>query len=155
MENDDSGPINDVLFMNSLGFSEENIAKLKHMSIIEVREIINSIKVNISNKKKQNTIRDLGNQNKWKDSPPSPIEAKEIGEETWAENEINEQEYYETMTKPSKEITKVDRSDRIGEDTELELRLKNVSSEDVMKKINSREEWKDMIEELDDFLDDS
>ena len=59
------------------------------------------------------------------------------------------------MTKPSKEITKVDRSDRIGEDTELELRLKNVSSEDVRKKINSREEWKDMIEELDDFLDDS
>ena len=59
------------------------------------------------------------------------------------------------MTKPSKEITKVDRSDRIGEDTELELRLKNVSSEEVMKKINSREEWKDMIEELDDFLDDS
>jgi len=155
MENDDSDPINDVLFMNSLGFSEENIAKLKHMSIIEVREIINSTKVNISNKKKQNTIRDLGNQNKWKDSPPSPIEAKEIGEETWAENEINEQEYYETMTKPSKEITKVDRSDRIGEDTELELRLKNVSNEDVMKKINSREEWKDMMEELDDFLDDS
>ena len=59
------------------------------------------------------------------------------------------------MTKPSKEITKVDRSDRIGEDIELELRLKNISNEDVMKKINSKEEWKDMIEELDDFLDDS
>ena len=59
------------------------------------------------------------------------------------------------MTKPSKEIAKVDRSDRIGEDIELELRLKNVSNEDVEKKINSREEWKDMIEELDDFLDDS
>ena len=55
MENDDSDPINDVLFMNSLGFSEENIAKLKHMSIIKVREIINSTKVSISNKKKQNT----------------------------------------------------------------------------------------------------
>lgn len=155
MENDDSDPINDVLFMNGLGFSEENIAKLKHMSVLEVREIINSTKVNISNKKKQNTIRDFGNQNKWKDAPPSPIEAKEIGEETWSENEINQQEYYETMTKPSKEITKVDRSDRIGEDIELELRLKNISNEDVMKKINSREEWKDMIEELDDFLDDS
>ena len=155
MENDTSDTINDVLFMNGLGFSEENIAKLKHMSVLEVRGIINSSKVQLSNKKKQNTIRDLGNQNKWKDSPPSPIEAKEIGEETWAENEINEQEYYETMTKPSKEITKVDRSDRIGEDTELELRLKNVSNEDVMKKINSREEWKDMMEELDDFLDDS
>ena len=50
---------------------------------------------------------------------------------------------------------KVDRSDRIGEDIELELRLKNISNEDVMKKINSKEEWKDMIEELDDFLDDS
>ncbi|MFL2882085.1 MAG: hypothetical protein ACJ0CN_02785 [Candidatus Poseidoniaceae archaeon] len=155
MENDTSDTINDVLFMNGLGFSEENIAKLKHMSVLEVRGIINSSKVQLSNKKKQNTIRDLGNQNKWKDSPPSPIEAKEIGEETWAENEINEQEYYETMTKPSKEITKVDRSDRIGEDIELELRLKNVSNEDVMKKINSREEWKDMMEELDDFLDDS
>ena len=155
MENDTSDTINDVLFMNGLGFSEENIAKLKHMSVLEVRGIINSSKVQLSNKKKQNTIRDLGNQNKWKDSPPSPIEAKEIGEETWAENEINEQEYYETMTKPSKEITKVDRSDRIGEDIELELRLKNVSNEDVMKKINSREEWKYMMEELDDFLDDS
>ncbi len=154
MENEDSDPINDVLFMSGLGFSEENIAKLKHMSVLEVREIINSTKVNISNKKKHNTIRDLGNQNKWKDAPPSPIEAKEMGEETWAENEINKQQYYETMTKPSKEITKVDRSDRIGEDTELELRLKNVSSEDVMKKINSREEWKEMIEELDNFLDD-
>ena len=52
MESDDSDPINDVLFMNSLGFSEENIAKLKHMSVIEVREIINSTKFNISNKKK-------------------------------------------------------------------------------------------------------
>lgn len=155
MGGDTNDAINDVLFMDGLGFSEENIAKLKHMSVLEVKEIINSTKVNISKKKKQNSIRDLGNQNKWKDAPPSPIEAKEIGEETWAENEINEQEYYETMTKPSKEITKVDRSDRIGEDTELELRLKNVSSEDVMKKINSREEWKDMIEELDDFLDDS
>lgn len=147
--------INDVLFMNSLGFSEENIAKLKHMSVLEVREIINSNKVNFTNKKKQNTIRDLGNQNKWKDAPPSPEEAKEIGKEAWNEDEIRHQEYYETMTKPSKEIAKVDRSDRIGEDIELELRLKNVSNEDVEKKINSREEWKDMIEELDDFLDDS
>ena len=38
MESDDSDPINDVLFMNSLGFSEENIAKLKHMSLLEVRD---------------------------------------------------------------------------------------------------------------------
>tara|TARA_B100001093_G_scaffold281260_1_gene268696 strand:+ start:77 stop:544 length:468 start_codon:yes stop_codon:yes gene_type:complete len=155
MGNDASDSINDVLFMNSLGFSEENIAKLKHMSVLEVREIINSNKVNFTNKKKQNTIRDLGNQNKWKDAPPSPKEAKEIGKEAWNEEEIRHQEYYETMTKPSKEIAKVDRSDRIGEDIELELRLKNVSNEDVEKKINSREEWKDMIEELDDFLDDS
>ena len=68
MENDTSDTINDVLFMNGLGFSEENIAKLKHMSVLEVRGIINSSKVQLSNKKKQNTIRDLGNQNKWKDS---------------------------------------------------------------------------------------
>lgn len=155
MGSDAGDSINDVLFMNSLGFSEENIAKLKHMSVLEVREIINSNKVNFTNKKKQNTIRDLGNQNKWKDAPPSPEEAKEIGKEAWNEDEIRHQEYYETMTKPSKEIAKVDRSDRIGEDIELELRLKNVSNEDVEKKINSREEWKDMIEELDDFLDDS
>ena len=155
MENETSDTISDILFMNSLGFSEENIAKLKHMSVIDVKDIINSNKVSFSNKKKQNTIQDLGNQNKWKDSPPSPEEAKEIGKEAWNEEEIRHQEYYETMTKPSKEIAKVDRSDRIGEDIELELRLKNVSNEDVEKKINSREEWKDMIEELDDFLDDS
>ncbi len=51
MGNDASDSINDVLFMNSLGFSEENIAKLKHMSVLEVREIINSNKVNFTNKK--------------------------------------------------------------------------------------------------------
>ena len=155
MGNDVSDTINDVLFMSGLGFSEENIAKLKNMSVLEVKEIINSTKVNISKKKRQNTIRDLGNQNKWKDAPPSPEEAKEIGKEAWNEDEIDNQEYYQTMTKPSKEIAKVDRSDRIGEDVKLELRLNNVSNEDVEKKINSREEWKDMIEELDDFLDDS
>ena len=155
MGNDTGDAINDVLFMNGLGFSEENIAKLKHMSVLEVREIIKSTKVSISKKKKQNTIRDLGNQNKWKDAPPSPEEAKEIGKEAWNEDDINQQEYYEIMTKPSKEIAKVDRSDRIGEDIELELRLNNVKNEDVIKKINSREEWKDMIEDLDDFLDDS
>ena len=155
MGNDVSDTINDVLFMSGLGFSEENIATLKHMSVLEVREIISSTKVNFSKNKKQNTIRDLGNQNKWKDAPPSPEEAKEIGKEAWNEDEINNQEYYQTMTKPSKEIAKVDRSDRIGEDVKLELWLNNISNEDVEKKINSREEWKDMIEELDDFLDDS
>lgn len=155
MENGASDTVNDVLFMIGLGFSEENIATLKHMSVVEVREIINSSKVNFSKNKKQNTIRDLGNQNKWKDSPPSPQEAKKIGKEAWNEDEINQQKYYETMTKPSKEITRVDRSDRIGEDIDLELKLKNVNNDDVVKKINSREEWKEMIEELDDFLDDS
>jgi hypothetical protein len=155
MGNETSDTISDILFMNSLGFSEENIAKLKHMSVIDVKDIINSNKVSFSNKKKQNTIQDLGNQNKWKDSPPSPIEAQDIGQETWKDGEINQQEYYETMTKPSKEITRVDRSDRIGEDVDLELKLNNVDNEDVVKKINSREEWKEMMEELDGFLDDS
>ncbi|MBT4920546.1 MAG: hypothetical protein HON10_04060 [Euryarchaeota archaeon] len=155
MRNETSDAISDILFMNSLGFSEENIAKLKHMSVIDVKDIINSNKVSFSNKKKQNTIQDLGNQNKWKDSPPSPIEAQDIGQETWKDGEINQQEYYETMTKPSKEITRVDRSDRIGEDFDLELKLNNVDNEDVVKKINSREEWKEMMEELDGFLDDS
>ena len=41
------------------------------------------------------------------------------------------------------------------EDVDLELKLNNVDNEDVVKKINSREEWKEMIEELDGFLDDS
>lgn len=154
MGNDVSDMINDVLFMNGLGFSEENIAKLKHMSVVDVKDIITSNKVSFSNKKKQNTIQDLGNQNKWKDVPPSPEEAKEIGKDAWGEDEIDNQEYYETMTIPSKEIARVDRSDRIGEDIELELRLKNASNEDVEKKINSREEWKEMMEELDDILDD-
>ena len=155
MGNETSDTISDILFMNSLGFSEENIAKLKNMSVIDVKNIINSNKVSFSNKKKQNTIQDLGNQNKWKDSPPSPIEAQDIGQETWKDGEINQQEYYETMTKPSKEITRVDRSDRIGEDVDLELKLNNFDNEDVVKKINSREEWKEMMEELDGFLDDS
>ena len=40
MGDEASDTINDILFMNGLGFSKENIAKLKHMSVINVKNII-------------------------------------------------------------------------------------------------------------------
>ncbi len=154
MESDAGDSINDVLFMRNLGVSVENIALLKRMSLEEVNTIINDKKNNLLKEKKPNIIQDIANKNQWKDSPPSPGNARKIGKKTWKDNEINQDEYYETMTKPSKEIVKIDRSDRIGEDLEIGVKASIEKKEDVEKKIKQKELWQGIIDEVDDILDD-
>ena len=146
MKNEIRNMVDDVLFMKGLGVSEDNIALLKRISVEDVEVIINSKKNSTSRGKKQNILREVANNNKWMDSPPSPRSARNIGENTWKDEEIDQQKYYETMTRPSKEIAKVDRSDRIGEDYGLELRLNN-------NVVNNNKKWFELVKELDDILD--
>ena len=77
---------------------------------------------------KSNALRDVGNQNPWKDAPMEAKEAQEMAETTWA---IEEQEvvHYGARTIPSQPIQRVDRSERIGEDTALTDRVHAAASQ--------------------------
>ena len=154
MENDASDLIGDVLFMSNLGVSEENIALLKRIPLQDVKDIIDANKNHLKKGKKPNIIQDIANNNQWKESPPSPINARKIGEDTWKEDEIFQNEYYETMTIPSKKIAKIDRSDRIGEDLEIGLKASTESKKDVEIKKQHKKVWKSLLDEVDNILDD-
>lgn len=77
---------------------------------------------------KANALRDIGNQNPWKDAPLEAKEAKEMAKTTW-EIEGEEVVHYGARTIPSQPIQPVDRSERIGEDTALTDRVHAAASQ--------------------------
>ena len=113
---------------------------------------------------KGSLIRDMANRNPWKDSPPSVQSAREMSDKI---DEIDEGGVGQ-RTVPSREIEKVDRSDRPGEDTALTDRVSaNVAVQDepeelqdiladvhVAKRKAKRDKLSDAVEGLDDLLDD-
>ena len=115
-------------------------------------------------RRKANVLRDVANQNEWNDSPPT-LEQREGILEVFGEQDHSD---YGARTIPSKSIVQVDRSERIGEDVALTDRLeaaKNAqkaplqSKETVEKEIfeelqNQRKEWKKVLSEVDELLDD-
>ena len=113
---------------------------------------------------KGSLIRDMANRNPWKDSPPSVQSAREMSDKI---DEITEESVGQ-RTVPSREIEKVDRKDRPGEDTALTDRVSaNVAVQDepeelqdiladvhVAKRKAKRDKLSDAVEGLDDLLDD-
>ena len=73
--------------------------------------------------KKVNVLRDVGNQNPWKDGAPSADIASAISQETWSLEGQDVDPHYGARTVPSKPIQPVDRSERTGEDTTLTDRV--------------------------------
>lgn len=71
---------------------------------------------------KANVLRDIGNQNDWKNDPLPAREARTMGETTWLDPKEGA-EHYGARTVPSKPINRVDRSERLGEDTALTDRV--------------------------------
>ena len=121
------------------------------------------------NTQKPNLIRDVANQNPWKDAAPGVEVANQIGLDAWSDDEAEASTAnHGARTIPSKPIAKVDRSDRIGEDLELTDRLhaaadaQRVPVELVEEAENlgfearqqARKDLKDAISELDEILDD-
>ena len=78
---------------------------------------------------KANALRDVGNQNPWKDAPLEAHRAQAMGEETWI-LDGQEDAHYGARTVPSRPIQKVDRSERVGEDTTLTDRVHAAASQD-------------------------
>jgi hypothetical protein len=121
------------------------------------------------NNEKSNIIRDVANQNPWKDDAPEVDVATKIGQEAWSDAEAEASiAHHGARTIPSKPIAKVDRSDRLGEDLQLSDRIhaaadaQNVPEElaDDVEAIGfearqrARKVLKDAISDLDEILDD-
>ncbi len=117
------------------------------------------------NRKKTNVVRDVANQNQWSDVAPSEDERKEMLD-MFEESDHSE---YGARTIPSREIQKVDRSERSGEDLALTDRLQAAANvkiipvkekEQAVKKNydeiqKQRKEWKSVLSEVDDLLEDT
>ncbi len=121
------------------------------------------------NTQKANLIRDVANQNPWKDAAPGVEVANQIGLDAWSDAEAEASTAnHGARTIPSKPIAKVDRSDRIGEDLELTDRLhaaadaqrvpvelaEEVENLGFEARQQARKDLKDAISELDEILDD-
>jgi len=110
--------------------------------------------------KKKRLLEDLGEKNPWKDNAPSAEVAKVIGEETWLNDEEINVSNYGARTIPNKEIKRVDRSDRVGEDIELgdivQAKVEDEKNIDriIERKKGERKKWSDVITDIDDILDD-
>ncbi len=116
-------------------------------------------------KRKVSPIRDFANQNKWKDSEPTEDELERLT----AELPNNVEDVSGVRTVPSKEIERIDRSERPGEDYELVARVQaNASSQntpdeirdvivdiEVGEKRAKRKEWKEIIDDIDELIDDN
>ena len=131
----------------------------------EVRDVFASQR----NSEKANIIRDVANQNPWKDTAPEVDVATQIGQEAWSDAEAEASiAHHGARTIPSKPIAKVDRSDRVGEDLELSDRIHAAAdAQKVPKELaddvealgfearqRARKDLKDVISDLDEILDD-
>ena len=121
------------------------------------------------NNEKSNIIRDVANQNPWKDTAPEVDVATKIGQEAWSDAEAEASiAHHGARTIPSKPIAKVDRSDRVGEDLQLSDRVHAAAdAQNVPKELvddvkatgfetrqRARKDLKDAISNLDEILDD-
>jgi len=114
-------------------------------------------------KRKTNPLRDIANQSPWRDENPSDDELKRLS----AELPIDIVDASGVRTVPSKQIDRVDISDRSGEDHELSARVAASASQqdapedlrdvlidlEVGEKRAERKQWDDLVEGLDDLLD--
>ena len=132
--------------------------------VAPTQEEIDALFAAARTRSKGSLIRDMANRSQWKDAPPSPQSARAMV------SEIDEvvDEYVGRRTVPSREIEKVDRSDRRGEDTSLTDRvsanaavqgepeeLQDILADvHVAKRKAKRDKLSDAVEGLDDILDD-
>ena len=117
---------------------------------------------------KNNPIQAIANKNKWKNSPPKPDVARNIGEEAWKDEDLDDSEYHTGRTVPSKNIPSVDRSDRVGEDKKMVVRadiqakgrgvdrklLDIIETEEMHQQKQKKDAWKSALSDVDSLLSD-
>ena len=152
----------DVLFLFDVGFSAEKIALSKNISVELVEKIISQRGSQVREKKQTNLIRDVANQNPWKDGVPEHEVV--MGVVRSIETDNIDLESYGARTIPSKAIKRTDRSERRGEDLALADRVEaaaqagrdKVVEEEVFEELQKkRSEWTEVLAEVDELLKES
>ena len=152
----------DVLFLFDVGFSAEKIALSKNISVELVEKIISKRGSQVREKKQTNLIRDVANQNPWKDGVPEHEVV--MGVVRSIETDDIDLESYGARTIPSKAIKRTDRSERRGEDLALADRVEaaaqagrdKVVEEEVFEELQKkRSEWTEVLAEVDELLKES
>ena len=114
--------------------------------------------------RKSNVIQDIANQNQWRDVAPTEEERRDM----IGMFEEKDHSKYGARTIPSREIKRVDRGERSGEDLALTDRLQaatnaqetpieekqKVEKEGFEKLQNQRKEWNTVLSEVDELLED-
>jgi hypothetical protein len=112
---------------------------------------------------KFNVLREMANQSKWKDVEPTEEELAQLSQEL--PTDIIDSSGIRTV--PSKEITKIDRSERPGEDHELTARVQaSAANQDAPEELRElmgdlkvgekraeRKQWKDIVEDVEDLFE--
>ena len=152
----------DVLFLFDVGFSAEKIAQSKNISIDLVEKIVSQRGSQVREKKQANLIRDVANQNPWKDGVPEHEVVMDVVRSI--ETDDIDLESYGARTLPSKAIKRTDRSERRGEDLALADRVEaatlagndKVVEEEVFEELQKkRSEWTEVLAEVDELLKES
>ena len=102
-------------------------------------------------KPKKSLISDFASQNKWKENPPTLDEANELGDLLSVDESVNPGQ----RTNPSREIKKVDRSDRLGEDHSIVDRVAAAQDPkvDVKLRKKAREDWVEAVDNIEKIID--
>ncbi len=110
-----------------------------------------------------NPIRDIANQSRWKNETPDETELAQFSEEL--PDDVVDESGVRTI--PSKEIKRIDRSDRSGEDAELVARVQASAKAQggdeqlsdlivdlaVGEKRAERKAWSDLVGDIEELLD--
>lgn len=117
---------------------------------------------------KPNIIQNIANKNQWREKPPEPEHARQIGADTWRGESIDTGQYHAGRTIPSKNIAPIDRSDRAGEDVKMVTRtnikaensgvdeeiLEILENEELHQKKAKKVAWDSTVSDVLNLLDD-
>ena len=155
----DHDPIHGEVLRGYVGLLAEHSGPRKPPTPQEIEQLFAAARA----RPKGSLIRDLANRSEWKDKPPSPRLARAMADD-FPEARASDAG---KRTVPSREIQKVDRAERPGEDLNLTDRIAAQQAsqsapeelQDLLAEVHiedkkaSREKWKETIEGLDDLLD--
>tara|TARA_B100000161_G_scaffold257776_1_gene222051 strand:- start:292 stop:945 length:654 start_codon:yes stop_codon:yes gene_type:complete len=144
----------DVIHGKELIYQQSLVSNVEFDGGFVYPEDIEELYIKQESTEQRRIMQDLVNKNPWKNEPPNNDIAKLIGDETWKDDELSKQEYSGKRTNPSKEIVPINKDERIGEDLKIGIKASIETEEDVKLKINQKEVWKNLIDEVDDILDD-
>ena len=144
----------DEVHGQELVFQQSLVSNVEFEEGFVYPEDIEELYVKQNNSEQRRIMEDLVNKNPWKNKPPSNEVAKLIGNETWNDDELSKQQYDGKRTIPSKEIKPINKDERIGEDLKIGIKASIESEKEVEEKIKNKEDWKNIIEGVEDILDD-